>query len=514
MATNVIAKTQERKTPLWLMSLIVTMPTFFAFLATSATNVALPHIAGSFGSTNDEAKWVVTSYMIANGIFLPLTGWLERKLGRLDFLKIFITLFTIGSVVCTLAPNLLVLILGRIIQGVGGGVLMPLSQSILLQEFPKDRKGDAMAIFIFAIMVSSIMGPTVGGLLVDYFSWQWIFVINIPIGIFSLIVIPLTVNDTAKQRKKESVDFLGFTFLVLWLFSMQVVLDKGQQYGWFDCTWICWLSFFSLACMLFFIVWELEIKEPIVNLRVFKDLNFFIGTILGVLVNIMVCVTIILLPQFYQGLMGYTASLTGLALASRVIACIMLLFIGKLCQMYDLRAIIAFGFLNLGLSIVLCTNLNMQVSPTTIILSNFLFGIGSVCALVPISALALGTLPKDKIADAAGVHSLSKCVTGSMFTSLASSFAIRYSQIHQTYLLKNMSVYNPNFNQHFSALKHFFMQNHAMVTASKQANVVLYKQLLAQAKLCAFADIYQYAALVTFLVIPLVFLLKLAPENK
>lgn len=514
MATNVMAKTQERKTPLWLMSLIVTMPTFFAFLATSATNVALPHIAGSFGSTNDEAKWVVTSYMIANGIFLPLTGWLERKLGRLDFLKIFITLFTIGSVVCTLAPNLLVLILGRIIQGVGGGVLMPLSQSILLQEFPKNRKGDAMAIFIFAIMVSSIMGPTVGGLLVDYFSWQWIFVINIPIGIFSLIVIPLTVNDTAKQRKKESVDFLGFTFLVLWLFSMQVVLDKGQQYGWFDCTWICWLSFFSLTCMLFFIVWELEIKEPIVNLRVFKDLNFFIGTILGVLVNIMVCVTIILLPQFYQGLMGYTASLTGLALASRVIACLMLLFIGKLCQMYDLRAIIAFGFLNLGLSISLCTNLNMQVSPTTIILSNFLFGIGSVCALVPISALALGTLPKDKIADAAGVHSLSKCVTGSMFTSLASSFAIRYSQIHQTYLLKNMSVYNPMFNQHFSALKHFFMQNHAMVTASKQANIVLYKQLLAQAKLCAFADIYQYAALVTFLVIPLVFLLKLAPENK
>lgn len=514
MEAGVVENTQERKTPLWLMSLIVTMPTFFAFLATSATNVALPHIAGSFGSTNDEAKWVVTSYMIANGIFLPLTGWLERKLGRLDFLKIFITLFTIGSIVCTLAPNLLVLILGRIIQGVGGGVLMPLSQSILLQEFPKNRKGDAMAIFIFAIMVSSIMGPTVGGLLVDYFSWQWIFVINIPIGIFALIVIPLTVNDTAKQRKKEAVDFLGFTFLVLWLFSMQVVLDKGQQYGWFDCTWICWLSFFSLTCMLFFIVWELEVKEPIVNLRVFKDLNFFIGTILGVLINIMVCVTIILLPQFYQGLMGYTASLTGLALASRVIACVMLLFIGKLCQMYDLRAIIAFGFVNLGLSIVLCTSLNMQISPTTIILSNFLFGIGSVCALVPISALALGTLPKDKIADAAGVHSLSKCVTGSMFTSLAASFAIRYSQIHQTYLLKNMSVYNSVFNQHFTALKYFFMQNHATITAMKQANIVLYKQLLVQAKLCAFADIYQYAALVTFLVIPLVFLLKLTPENK
>ena len=511
---NAIAtKQQEKKTPLWLMSLIVTMPTFFAFLATSATNVALPHIAGSFGSTNDEAKWVVTSYMIANGIFLPLTGWLERKLGRLDFLKIFITMFTIGSIICAVAPSLVILILGRIVQGIGGGVLMPLSQSILLQEYPKNRKGDAMAVFIFAIMVSSIMGPTVGGMLVDYFSWQWIFIINIPIGIISLILIPMTVNDTSKSRTKEAVDFMGFLFLVLWLFSMQVVLDKGQQYGWFDCTWICWLSTFSLGCMFMFIIWELEVKEPIVNLRVFKDLNFFIGTILGVLVNIMVCVTIILLPQFYQGLMGYTASLTGLALASRVIACVMLLFIGKLCQMYDVRVIIAFGFLSLGTSIWLCTSLNMQVSPTTIILSNFLFGIGSVCALVPISALALGTLPKDKIADAAGVHSLTKCVTGSMFTSLAASFAISLSQVHQTYLLKNMTVYNPIFMQHFSALKHFFAHNHALVTASHQANAILYKQLLAQAKLCAFADIFQFAALVTFMVIPLAFLLRLTTSK-
>lgn len=178
----------------------------------------------------------------------------------------------------------------------------------------------------------------------DYFSWQWIFIINIPIGILSLIVIPFIVNDTEKEHSKDNVDFLGLTFLILWLFSMQVVLDKGQQYGWFDCTWICWLSVFSLGCMFFFIVWELEIKKPIVDLRVFKDLNFVIGTILGVLVNIMVCVTIILLPQYYQGLMNYTASLTGLALASRVVACFALFVIGRLCRLYDLRLLIALGF--------------------------------------------------------------------------------------------------------------------------------------------------------------------------
>lgn len=270
-----------RKSPLWLLALVVTMPTFFAFLATSATNVALLHISGAFGSTSDEAKWVVTSYMIANGVFLPLTGWLEKTLGRLNFLKIFILLFTIGSIICSLAPSLSVLILGRIVQGVGGGVLMPMSQSILLQEFPPERKGDAMSIFILATMVSSIMGPAVGGLLVDNLSWQWIFIINIPVGILSLIFIPMVVNDTAKRTGENSVDFVGIIFLILWLFSMQVILDKGQQYGWFDCTWIRWTSLFSLACMLFFIVWELEYKKPIVDLRVFKNINFFAGTVLG-----------------------------------------------------------------------------------------------------------------------------------------------------------------------------------------------------------------------------------------
>lgn len=502
-------KVEDRKAPLWLISLSVVLPTFFAFLATSATNVALPHIAGFFGSTNDEAKWVITSYMVANGIFLPLTGWLERKLGRLAFLKIFISLFTIGSTVCIAAPNLNTLILGRLIQGIGGGILMPLTQSILLQEFPRNRKGDAMAIFIFAIMVSSIMGPTVGGFLVDNFSWQWIFIINIPIGIFSLILIPLVVNDTQHQRKKERVDFIGLVALISWLFSMQVVLDEGQQFGWFDCTWICWLSLFSLFSMLFFIIWELEYDTPIVNLRVFKNLNFFIGTMLGTLLNVLVCVTIILLPQYFQGLMHYTAFLTGLTLGSRVVACLMLLVIGRLSQLYDLRWLIVLGFFTIGVSIYMCAHVNLGMAPTTLLLSNVLFGIGSVLALVPVTTLALGTLEKEEISNAAGLHSLSKCVAGSVFTSLAASFSISLSQVHQTYLVKNMSVYNINFIRRFSALKIFFLHHGSNYIAVRKANILLFKQMLVQAKLCAYADLFQIFAAVTFLIIPLVFLLKL-----
>lgn len=498
----------SKKAPLWLLSLVVVIPTFFAFLATSATNVALPHIAGSFGSTTDEAKWVVTSYMIANGIFLPLTGWLERKLGRLNFLKIFIAIFTLGSIICTFAPSLVILILGRIIQGIGGGVLMPLSQSILLQEFPSNRKGDAMAIFVFSIMVSSIMGPTVGGLLVDNFSWQWIFIINIPIGILSLILIPMIVNDTTRIRKKENVDIFGVVFLILWLFSMQVVLDKGQQYGWFDCTWIYWLSVFSIFSMVLFIVWELEIKEPIVNLRVFKNFNFFIGTILGVVINMMVCATMILLPQFYQGLMHYTASDTGLVLSSRVFAVVVLFVIGKICRIYDLRLVIATGFFILGFSIALCTDLNLSVNPEWIILSNILFGIGSATALVPVSGVALGTLTKEDIPSGAGVHSLTKCVTGSIATSLASSSVISLTQVHQTYLVKNMSTFSHNFMIHFNSLKMAFLKYGEITTATQKANTILYKQLLIQSKLMAIIDIMALCALLTFLMIPLVALLK------
>jgi len=497
-----------QKAPLWLLSLVVTMPTFFAFLATSATNVALPHIAGAFGSTSDEAKWVVTSYMVANGIFLPLTGWLERTLGRLNFLKIFVAIFTVGSIVCATAPSLLVLILGRVIQGVGGGVLMPLSQSILLQEFPSNRKGDAMAIFIFSIMVSSIMGPTVGGLLVDNFSWQWIFIINIPVGILSLFLVPMFVNDTVRQKTKENVDFLGVIFLVLWLFSMQVVLDKGQQYGWFDCTWIYWLSVFSFSSMVCFIVWELEHKTPIVNLRVFKNLNFVIGTILGVIINMMVCATMILLPQFYQGLMHYTAADTGIALSSRVFSCVALLFIGRICRIFDLRLIIALGFLITGVSIALCIDFNMQIAPNTIILSNVLFGTGAVFALVPVSGISLGTLSKEQIPSGAGIHSLSKCVTGSIATSLAASWTISLSQVHQTYLLKNMSMYNHNFLTHFNALKSVFLRHGDIIIATKKANLALYNQLLVQSKLCAISDLFIVCATLTFLAIPLVFLLK------
>ena len=264
---------QQKDVPIWLVAVSILLPTAFAMLATSATNVAIPYIAGYFGSTVDEANWVITIYMIANAILIPLTGWLENYMGRVMFLKVFIAIFTIGSVICALAPSLNMLVLGRLIQGIGGGPMMPISQAILIASFPYNKRGQAMALFALAVMVFSIMGPTFGGFIVDNSAWQWIYLANIPVGIFSIVLVHCNIVELKNRVKPDKVDYIGFGALVLWLMSMQIVLDKGQQYNWFDCTWICWLAGISLFSFIFFIVWELEYHSPIVNLRIFPDEN-------------------------------------------------------------------------------------------------------------------------------------------------------------------------------------------------------------------------------------------------
>ncbi len=501
--------------PLWLTALTITLPTFFAMLASSATNVALPHMGGAFGSTNDETKWVITSYMVANAVFLPLTGWLESTFGRKNFLKIFLTFFGIGSIVCVFANSLNMLILGRLIQGVGGGIMMPMCQSVLLQEFPKERSGDAMALFSLSTMVASMLGPTICGLIVDNLSWQWIFIIDIPITIISLLLIQFILSDTPRNQGNKKVDVIGLGSLILWLFSMQVVLDKGQQYGWFDSTWICWLSGFSLFCAIFFVVWELENKDAMVNLRVFKNFNFAVGTLLADVANLLVFATIILLPQYLQSLMGYTASLSGMSLSIRVISAVICLsFVGKLAKRIDSRIVIFCGFIMMALAGYLFSLISLGTSFAYLFVPNFIFGAGAVFTFVPISSLALGSLPKDQISSGAGIHSLTKCAAASIFTSLVSSFAISLSEVHQFYLVGNMSNFNPIFLKHFNHYQGAFMQHFPQVIAAKKANIVLYKQLMAQSKLYAYVDIFQYLTLLTVIIAMFAIFLKVKKSSK
>lgn len=453
--------------------------------------------------------------MIANAILLPLTAWFENFFGRINFLKIFICIFTIGSILCAVAPSLNMMVLGRIIQGIGGGPLMPISQAILISNFPFEQRGRAMALFALAVMVSSIMGPTVGGFIVDNSSWQWIYLMNIPVGIISCFLIHFFIPEKEDRIKPKKIDIIGFILLVLWLFSMQVILDKGEQYNWFDTSWICWLSGISVFSFIFFIVWEIENDNPMVNVRIFKDKNFAIGTYLGAFVNMIIFVTIVLLPKYLQNIMGYTAYLSGLSLAPRVISClIMLCLIDKLVAKFDNRILIAIGFFLIGLSTYYYTNLTLMTSFGFIVVPNIILGVGVILTFIPISGLVLGTLPKKELSNGAGLHSLAKTVATVLSISLSSTMVARLSQAHQTYLVGNLSLNNPVFFQRLSITAHKFMTSLPEFTAIHKASALYYKQLIVQSKIFAYADVFALFALVAFCMIPLGFLLNVKIKKK
>ena len=506
---------QRLKIPIWLVAFTIMIPTIASILGTSTVTVGVGHMAGAFGSTRDEVNWVVTSYMITHAIMLPISGWLENYFGRRNFLKLITVIFGIGSLICLMATNLNTLIFGRIIQGIGGGPFMPLSQSILLQVYPKEKHGIAMGIFSIAVMVSAIMGPAIGGYLVDNFCWQALFIINIPISIFSVVLIHCNVMNNPARVKVKNPDIVGIISIVLWLFSMQVVLDKGQQYGWFDARWICWLSGFSLCAFMFFIVWELENKNPITNVRAFTNLNFLIGTILASFLNVIAYATLVALPMFLQSLMGYTAQLGGASMIARSLACfVAILIVPKLTTILDSRVLIGTGFLFLGISTLMMTNISLEYSFSCTILPNIIFGFGLIMAFIPVSAMALSTLPKSSLSSAAGMHSLSKCVTTAITISMTNTLIARLSQAHQVYLVDNLTQFNNIFLYKLSMLTSKFLHYSADNIASIKANTVLYKQLLVQSKLMSFVDVFAIFALPAFLLIPCVFLLKNKKEEK
>ena len=501
--------------PLWLVAFSILLPTSFACLATSATNVAIPHISGYFGSTIDEANWIITSYMIANSCLILMSGWLENVLGRKRFLKIFIGIFTLGSLICALAPNLNLMVLGRLIQGIGGGPMTPLSQSILLAAFPPDKRGIAMSLYGIAVMVFAILGPTFGGFIVDNADWQWIYLVNIPVGILSISMVHANIEELEFRKEVKKTDFLGMISLVLWLLSMQVVLDKGQQYNWFDCAWISWLAGFSVCALVFFIVREFESSSPLINLRLFKDRNFLIGTILSSSINMLVFSSIVLIPQYLQNLMGYTAILSGYALAPRIISCVlMMLVINQLMKIFDNRILIAIGFMFLGISILFFINLNLSIPFIYIAIPQVLMGVGVIMTFIPVSALVLGTLPKSELTNGASLHNLCKSTMTAVIASVASTLVARHAQMHQVYLVENLSNFNPVFQHKFSTLLHTFMANASSSFATIKTNSYMYKSLLTQSRLMAYVDVFEIFALIAFLLMPLALFFKTNNSRK
>ena len=349
----------------WLIAVGVMLATFMQVLDTSIANIALPHIAGSLSATTDEATWVLTSYLVSNAIILPMTGWLGNHFGRKRVFISCIGIFTFASVLCGLALNLPMLILARILQGAGGGAMVPIAQAILLESFPVAKRGVAMATFSLAVIVAPIIGPTLGGWITDNYSWRWIFYINLPVGILAVFLANWLVEDPPyiKRNEKAAIDFIGFGLLALWLATLQIVLDKGQEVDWLGAVWIRWFIMISACSMIGFIVWEFKVEHPLVDLRILKSRNFAVGLMLMTVVGVILYGTTAELPLFLQTLMGYPALQSGYAMSPRGIAAFITTFIvGRLVGKIRLRWLLCFGFSMLALSAFLLSDLTLQVS--------------------------------------------------------------------------------------------------------------------------------------------------------
>src|SRR5277367_5253665 len=337
------------KTNPWLIAFVVSLAAFMEVLDTSIANVALPHIAGNLGASSEESTWVLTSYLVSNAIVLPITGWLVSLLGRKRFFLICIALFTVSSLLCGIAPTLAILLISRVIQGAGGGGLQPMAQAILADTFPPAKRGLAFSVYGVTAVVAPSIGPTLGGWITDNYTWRWIFLMNLPVGIVTLFLVLKYIEDPPFLKRltlrESKVDYVGFGFLAIGIAFLQIVLDKGQEDDWFGSHFIVTLSVISVICLVFLVIWELRVKEPILDIRLFGNLNFATASLMMFMVGAASFSTTVLMPQFLQSLMGYTAQSAGMVLsAAAVILLFELPLVGKLTGRFQARYLMAFGW--------------------------------------------------------------------------------------------------------------------------------------------------------------------------
>ncbi len=495
----------------WIVALAVMLPTFMEILDTTIVSVALPHIAGSLSASTDEATWTLTSYLVANAVILPATGWFARYFGRSRFLVYCIVIFTVSSFVCGMAESLGMLIVARVIQGAGGGALQPISQAILLESFPPEKRGMAMAAFGIGVVVAPIIGPTLGGWLTDNYSWRWAFYLNIPVGLLAVFMANTFVEDPPyiKAAKPGKIDNIGFGLMAVSLATLQIVLDKGQQDDWFSATWVCWAVAICSVAMILFIAWELRAKEPIVNLRVLKDRNFAVGTMLITFLGVCLYSAITLIPIYLQTLMGYTAMLSGLTLSPRGIGALVTMpVVGFLLGKIDFRKVIGTGFILLSISLWYFSRINLEISIWNIILPNVLMGVGLSMIFVPLSAVAMGMLAREEMGNASGIFNLMRNIGGSAGISAVTTILDRQAQVHQSEMVSQLTPGNPAFQVRSNELQHAFGQYYPASEALQKAHGTIYNELVRQSTLLAFIDNFRLLAGLSLLCVGAVLLLK------
>src|ERR1700684_59216 len=418
----------------WLIAFVVSLAAFMEVLDTSIANVALPHIAGNMGASSEESTWVLTSYLVSNAIILPISGWLVSLLGRKRFFIICLSLFTVSSLLCGIAPTLAILLISRVIQGAGGGGLQPMAQAILADTFPPAKRGLAFSLYGVVAVVAPSIGPTLGGWITDNYTWRWIFLMNLPVGILTLFLVLKYIEDPPFLKRvtlrESKVDYVGFGFLAIGIAFLQIVLDKGQEDDWFGSNFIVTLSIISVACLVSLVIWELRVKEPILDIRLFKNLNFATSCLMMFMVGAASFSTTVLMPQFLQSLMGYTAQSAGMVLsAAAIILLIELPLVGQLAGRIQARYLIAFGWAVLTIAMFFSTHriaLQISVASATWLRIAQYVPIGFI--FIPATMVAYLGLPQEKSNAVAGLVNFVRNIGSSVGTFAVTTLLGRRAQ--------------------------------------------------------------------------------------
>ena len=497
----------------WLIAVVVSLAAFMEVLDTSIANVALPHIAGNLGASSDESTWVLTSYLVSNAIVLPITGWLVSLMGRRRFFLICIVIFTVSSLLCGIAPNLPFLLLARVIQGAGGGGLQPMAQAILADTFPPQKRGVAFSVYGMTAIVAPAIGPTLGGWMTDNYTWRWIFLMNLPVGIIAIFLVLAFVEDppflTRTTQKESRIDYFGFGLLAVGVAFLQIVLDKGQEDDWLGSHFIVTLLTVSIICLVALVIWELRVKAPILDLRLFKNINFATSSVMMLMVGAASFSTTVLMPQFLQNLMGYTAESAGMVLSTAaIILLIELPIVGRLTGHIQARYLMAFGWALLTIAMFYSTRrIDLQMSFASATWLRIVQYIPMGFIFIPATMAAYIGVPQEKSNAVAGLINFVRNIGSSVGTSAVTTILARRTQFHQAVLASDTGLAGRMFQSSTSSYTGS-MRNTLGYQAHAGAWGRLYGIMLTQASTLSYLDTFWLLGVATGVMFLLSFLLR------
>ena len=499
----------------WLIGVVVALAAFMEVLDTSIANVALPYMAGSLGASSDQATWVLTSYLVSNAIVLPISGWFARVVGRKRFFMLCLMVFTLASLLCGIAPSLGAILMFRVLQGAGGGGLQPMAQAIMADTFPPRQRGLAFALYGITAIIAPTIGPTLGGWITDNYSWRWIFFINLPIGILTLLLVYRLVEDPPWVRRVPGagikIDYIGVSLLALGVGALQVMLDKGQEDDWFGSHFILTLAVLAAVGLISLVIWEWFHKDPIVEVRLFKNLNFLGSNFMIFILGIMLFSTLVMMPLFLQTLMGYTAESAGLVLSGGGLILLFLMPVtGALASKVQARYIIAFGWLTLSLAMYYSTqrlDLDMSFRSASVLRVAQVFGLGFL--FVPINLISYVGMPAEKSGSVAGLVNFMRNIGSSIGTSMVTTLLARRAQVHQVYLATHVTAAHSVFVLASRGLAaRLAVGGMDASDAARRAYGLVYRALIGQATTLAYIDIFWVLAVGAGIMFLLSFLLR------